>query len=37
MSKQQSVIVIGGGIGGLAAAQALTQQGIQVLLLEQAH
>jgi len=39
MSKQQSVIVIGGGIGGiggLAAAQALTQQGIQVLL-EQAH
>ncbi|MOA36398.1 3-hydroxybenzoate 6-hydroxylase 1 [compost metagenome] len=37
MSKQQSVIVSGGGIGGLAAAQALTQQGIQVLLLEQAH
>ena len=34
--KQQSVIIIGGGIGGLAAAQALTQQGIRVLLLEQA-
>ncbi|EJM94447.1 2-polyprenyl-6-methoxyphenol hydroxylase-like oxidoreductase [Pseudomonas sp. GM74] len=34
--KKQSVIVVGGGIGGLAAAQALTQQGIAVLLLEQA-
>lgn len=34
--KQHSVIIIGGGIGGLAAAQALTQQGIRVLLLEQA-
>lgn len=32
----QSIIVVGGGIGGLAAAQALTQQGIAVLLLEQA-
>jgi len=34
--KKQSIIVVGGGIGGLAAAQALTQQGIAVLLLEQA-
>ncbi|WP_297835879.1 3-hydroxybenzoate 6-monooxygenase [Pseudomonas sp.] len=34
--KKQSIIVVGGGIGGLAAAQALTQQGITVLLLEQA-
>lgn len=34
--KKQSVIVVGGGIGGLAAAQVLTQQGIAVLLLEQA-
>lgn len=34
---QQKVIVIGGGIGGLAAAMALTQQGIEVLLLEQAE
>ncbi len=34
---QQSVIIIGGGIGGLAAAQALTQQGIRVQLLEQAE
>ncbi|MBC3244961.1 3-hydroxybenzoate 6-monooxygenase [Pseudomonas lurida] len=35
-NKKQSIIVVGGGIGGLAAAQALTQQGIAVLLLEQA-
>ena len=35
-NKKQSVIVVGGGIGGLAAAQALTQQGIAVQLLEQA-
>lgn len=35
--KRQSVIIIGGGIGGLAAAQALTQQGIRVQLLEQAE
>ncbi|WP_350600945.1 3-hydroxybenzoate 6-monooxygenase [Pseudomonas sp. 65/3-MNA-CIBAN-0223] len=35
-NKNQSIIVVGGGIGGLAAAQALTQQGIAVLLLEQA-
>ena len=32
----QSVIVVGGGIGGLAAALALTRQGIAVQLLEQA-
>ncbi|AZY52511.1 3-hydroxybenzoate 6-monooxygenase [Bordetella avium] len=31
-----SAIVVGGGIGGLAAALALTRQGIQVQLLEQA-
>lgn len=36
-NKKQSVIVVGGGIGGLAAAQALTQQGIAVLLLEQSE
>lgn len=29
----QSVIVVGGGIGGLAAALALTRQGIAVQLL----
>ncbi|MFC5698803.1 3-hydroxybenzoate 6-monooxygenase [Pseudomonas sp. GCM10022186] len=34
--QQQKIIIVGGGIGGLAAAQALTQQGIEVLLLEQA-
>ncbi|HHB3745905.1 TPA: 3-hydroxybenzoate 6-monooxygenase, partial [Pseudomonas aeruginosa] len=34
--KRQSIIIVGGGIGGLAAAQALTQQGLEVLLLEQA-
>ena len=32
----QSAIVVGGGIGGLAAALALTRQGIAVQLLEQA-
>lgn len=32
---KQKVIVVGGGIGGLAAALALTRQGIQVQLLEQ--
>ena len=32
----QSVIVVGGGIGGLAAALALTRQGVAVQLLEQA-
>jgi len=40
MSKtnaRQHVIVVGGGIGGLAAAVALAQQNIEVLLLEQAH
>ncbi|HEP8296689.1 TPA: 3-hydroxybenzoate 6-monooxygenase [Pseudomonas aeruginosa] len=34
--KRQSIIIVSGGIGGLAAAQALTQQGLEVLLLEQA-
>ena len=33
---QQKVIIVGGGIGGLAAALSLTRQGIEVLLLEQA-
>ena len=32
----RTAIVVGGGIGGLAAALALTRQGIQVQLLEQA-
>jgi salicylate hydroxylase len=35
-SKGRHVIVVGGGIGGLAAALALARQGISVLLLEQA-
>ncbi|MFK0310829.1 3-hydroxybenzoate 6-monooxygenase [Pseudomonas sp. NPDC090233] len=35
-ARQQQIIIVGGGIGGLAAAQALTAQGIRVLLLEQA-
>lgn len=35
-SAPRSVIVVGGGIGGLAAALALTRQGIAVQLLEQA-
>lgn len=38
MSEQtRKVIVIGGGIGGLAAAMSLVRQGIEVLLLEQAN
>jgi 2-polyprenyl-6-methoxyphenol hydroxylase-like FAD-dependent oxidoreductase len=35
-SRQRRVIVVGGGIGGLAAALALARQGIAVQLLEQA-
>ena len=35
-AARQSVIVVGGGIGGLAAALALTRQGVAVQLLEQA-
>lgn len=35
-SRRQTAIVVGGGIGGLAAALALTRQGIEVQLLEQA-
>ncbi|MCG3723180.1 3-hydroxybenzoate 6-monooxygenase [Vibrio cincinnatiensis] len=35
--KKNKVIIIGGGIGGLAAAMALVQQNIEVLLLEQAE
>src|SRR5690606_7549859 len=34
---KQKVIVVGGGIGGLAAALSLTRQNIEVLLLEQAE
>jgi salicylate hydroxylase len=33
---KHKIIVVGGGIGGLAAALALTRQGVEVLLLEQA-
>ena len=36
IAQKQKVIVVGGGIGGLAAALALTRQGLEVLLLEQA-
>lgn len=35
--KKQKIIVIGGGIGGLAVAMSLVQQNIEVLLLEQAE
>ncbi|MDX1266105.1 MAG: 3-hydroxybenzoate 6-monooxygenase [Oceanisphaera sp.] len=35
-NAQQQVIVVGGGIGGLAAALALVRQGFRVLVLEQA-
>ncbi len=37
MNTKQKVIVVGGGIGGLAAAMALVQQNIEVVLLEQAE
>ncbi|MGT2431195.1 FAD-dependent oxidoreductase [Cupriavidus basilensis] len=36
-STDRKVIVVGGGIGGLAAALALARQGIGVELLEQAE
>ncbi|MFV0548783.1 MAG: 3-hydroxybenzoate 6-monooxygenase [Limnobaculum xujianqingii] len=36
MSKTQSAIIVGGGIGGAAAALSLAKVGIKVLLLEQA-
>ena len=36
MSSPKKIIIAGGGIGGLAAALALVQQNIEVLLLEQA-
>jgi salicylate hydroxylase len=36
MSKPQHMLVVGGGIGGLAAALALSQLGVRVTLLEQA-
>jgi len=35
--SKQKVIIVGGGIGGLAAALSLTRRNIQVLLLEQAE
>lgn len=35
--QEQKVIIVGGGIGGLAAALALTRQGVRVQLLEQAE
>ncbi|MDO4434408.1 MAG: 3-hydroxybenzoate 6-monooxygenase [Alysiella sp.] len=35
--KNNKIIIIGGGIGGLATALALVQQNIEVLLLEQAE
>lgn len=35
-TAKQKVIIVGGGIGGLAAALSLTRQGVEVLLLEQA-
>ena len=37
MSTPQHMLVVGGGIGGLAAALALSQLGIRVTLLEQAE
>ncbi|MBW7983142.1 3-hydroxybenzoate 6-monooxygenase [Enterobacillus tribolii] len=37
MSKTQSAIVVGGGIGGAATALSLARAGINVMLLEQAH
>ncbi|WP_347253964.1 3-hydroxybenzoate 6-monooxygenase [Leminorella grimontii] len=37
MNKTETAIVVGGGIGGAAAALALAKVGIKVLLLEQAH
>lgn len=36
MTERKKIIVVGGGIGGLAAALALVRQDIEVLLLEQA-
>ncbi len=36
-SAKRKVIIVGGGIGGLAAALSLTRQGVEVLLLEQAE
>lgn len=37
MNKTETAIVVGGGIGGAAAALALAKVGVKVLLLEQAH
>ncbi|WP_043641297.1 FAD-dependent monooxygenase [Nonomuraea candida] len=36
-SRDADVVVVGGGIGGLANALALTRKGLRVRLLEQAH
>ncbi|MFA5598361.1 MAG: 3-hydroxybenzoate 6-monooxygenase [Pusillimonas sp.] len=35
-TAKQKVIIVGGGIGGLAAALSLSRQGVEILLLEQA-
>ncbi|OXR48819.1 salicylate hydroxylase [Pusillimonas sp. T2] len=35
-TAKQKVIIVGGGIGGLAAALSLSRQGLEILLLEQA-
>ena len=37
MAKVTRAIIVGGGIGGAATALSLARQGIQVMLLEQAH
>ena len=36
MSTQQPILIIGGGIGGLASALALSRLGIPTLVIEQA-
>lgn len=36
-SAKRKVIIVGGGIGGLAAALSLSRQGVEILLLEQAE
>ena len=37
MSLQDPIVIIGGGIGGLAAALALSHKGFKTLLIEQAE
>lgn len=36
MNQQNPILIIGGGIGGLAAALSLSHKGIRTLLIEQA-